>query len=243
MKHKFAVGLILCMFLTSFAMVGSAGATSYDLWSLIHHSGSVTAGDKTFSGFGYGTGPIDVPLAAAFIDVSPITTYATPVGNEYGITLDSPLGRAVPIAYAHWLLVPITLTETITFNVNSSGGAINGVLLNFAGAYSGSGSASVTESVFGSGGLLETLTVSTSKAGTVTSEYAPLSTPCANLTIQDVITVSSGRNWKGSASVFSVCNQFSQVADPPSQVPVPPSLLLFAPGLFGLFGIRKRILG
>jgi hypothetical protein len=41
----------------------------------------------------------------------------------------------------------------------------------------------------------------------------------------------------GSATVSMVSNNFSQ-----SQVPVPPSVLLLAPGLLGLIGLRKRFI-
>ena len=48
MRKKFVLGLLLSVFLASFAMVGSAGATS--LGDVVA-AGSITIGDKVFSGW------------------------------------------------------------------------------------------------------------------------------------------------------------------------------------------------
>ncbi len=50
MKKKFALGLLLSIFLVSFAMVGSAGATISTLADVIA-AGTVPIGDKVFSGW------------------------------------------------------------------------------------------------------------------------------------------------------------------------------------------------
>jgi hypothetical protein len=241
MKKNVAIVLLISSFPAFFAMVGTAGAASSDLYTLIHQGGSITVYDKTFSDFAYSTGPINAPAAAGAIAVTPITTsYGTPPANEYGLTFDSPLGPAVPIAYTHWPLG--TLTETISFNVSSSGGPIDDVLLSFEGAYSGSGSASVTEQVYYEGNPVLTMgpgnglsVYSSSNTGTQSTAYASLLPDTyTNLTIVDTITVSAGSAFNGSGSVFSVSSEVSQV-------PEPPFLLLFAPGLLGLVGMKKRV--
>ena len=95
---------------------------------------------------------------------------------------------------------------------------------------------SVTETVYTgmSDPPLATLTFS-STTSTTFDETSTFSAVYPSLYVVDTVSVEGGTCSFPLSSV-GFDNRFSQ-----APVPVPPALLLFAPGLLGLIGMRKRL--
>lgn len=226
MKKKFAIGLLLSVLLASFAMVGSAGAVSYSLDQLVAlGSTGITVGDKTFYNFNYvPVGSVAIP--ATGITVVPMTTPAL----EPGLQFDS-----------GWTVGPNQILDSqISFYVTAPASTpIDDVILQFNGAARNGGSASVVETVYANGPtgtVLANLYVNADGTTTL-QQTATFAQPYTTLYIVKDISVNGGpAGGGGSAATSFVINQFSEV-------PIPGSLLLFAPGLLGLVGIRKRFRG
>jgi len=223
MKKHVALSLLLGIFLASFVLVGTAGATAlppvYDLAGLISINGHppiipcIPVGDKTASNFGYSEGA----LAAALVFV---TTSDTNPMNP-GLTFSS-------LWYASGKQ---SLNAVISFNVSAPSATIDDVSLSVAGWTKNSGTAEVQETVYADGNTYTMTALAGGPQQTVTFAPTGYISIC-----KDIEVAGNGGygKWTGSAGITCITQNFSQV-------PVPPGLLLLAPGLLGLFGMRKRI--
>ncbi len=225
MKRKLAIDLLLTIFLASFALVGSAQAVT--LGDLIGTPGaSLTIGNETFSDFGCNSA-----LAASAIDV---VTFNAPPG-----------GPGLEFVSAATVFASVMNVQT-SFSVQmptSTPMAINNISLGFNAAIGTGGSATVTEYVYTDPTertLLATLTVTVTQSGTFGTTSGVLPAYYKSLYIVDNFTVQAGDPLTVVSGEHYLVNQFT---DPPAPVPLPPTLLLFAPGLLGLTGIRKRLRG
>ena len=224
MKRKFAIGLLLSVFMAFFSMVGSAGAVALTLEDMMAHA-VTTVGDKAFYGFGYLTvGSNTVP--AADVAVVPLTTPANDPGLEF---------------VSGWTVGPGQILDSqISFYVQAPASApVDDVLLQFNGAARHGGSASVVETVWsvnpnGSlGNIVANLYVN-ADGTTQLTDTATFSQTYTTLFVIKDIAVNGGP--AGSAAISFVTNRFSEV-------PLPSALLLLAPGVLGLVGLRKRFFG
>ena len=135
MEKKFALGLLLIGFLASFAVVGSAGAVTYDPHDLIRYSSTVTAGDESFSRFGYAPAP-----GALFIGITPITRPLGGPGLQFADSVS-------PLLPAWGELCGFTTNAEISLFVQmptSTPMAGDGVLLPFNGRIGNNGSPTVS---------------------------------------------------------------------------------------------------
>ncbi len=211
--------------LASFALVGSAGAVT--LADLISTPGAaITIGNETFSDFGCSSS-----LGASATGVLPVNA--------------PPGGPGLAFVNSGAVYTSIQNVET-SFSVQvpkSTPMAIDNVLLGFSALIGSNGSATVTEHVYTDSTettKLATLTVTVTQSGTFQTTSGVLPSYYKSLYIVDDITMNAGGALSGVSGMHYLQNQF---CDPPVPVPLPPALLLFAPGLLGLVGIRKRLRG
>jgi hypothetical protein len=116
--------------------------------------------------------------------------------------------------------------------------AINNVFLGFSALIGNNGSATVTEHVYTNSTettKLATLTVAVTESGIFQTTSGILPSYYKSLYIVEDFTVNGGDPLTGVSGMHYLENQFS---DPP--VPLPPTLLLFAPGLVGLAAMKRR---
>ncbi len=231
MKKKFAIGLLLSMFLASFAMVGSAGATPTPatLADVIAQQ-PITIGDKVFCDW---TASIHYNGSASGFTTGDVgfTAYATPANNP-GFQL------ALPMSVGAGGVQDLLLTYTVS--VLPGHALINDASL--AGNVSISGgptaSATVTEDIYKDSTesvLLAQLKIYATGSSLVTYDHETFAPQCSIFVTKDINVQGDGLNGNNAS--------ISQLVDRYSEVPVPPSALLLAPGLLGLFGIRKRVQG
>ncbi len=227
MKKKIVLGALLVVFLVSFAMVGSAGATVISTLADVVSVGSVTIGDKVFSGW-----TADVSYnhtwSASFTagDVG-FTAYALPANNP-GFALALPMSvqaqgfQDLLVTYTVMVLPgkPLINDASLAANVSVTGPTASATVTE--NIYTNS-----TESV-----LLAQLKVYAT--GTTLVTYAHAFFPP-----QGSIFVTKDINVQGDALNGNAA-EISQLVDRYSEVPLPGSILLFAPGLFGLLGFRRR---
>ena len=220
MKNKFVVDLLLTIFLASFVLVGNAEAVT--LGDLISTPGAaITIGTETFSDFGCSSG-----LGTSDVVVLPVNTLPGGPGLEF-------LSSGV-------LYTSLTNVET-SFSIQvpkSTPMAINNVFLGFSALIGNNGSATVTEHVYTNSTettKLATLTVAVTESGIFQTTSGILPSYYKSLYIVEDFTVNGGDPLTGVSGMHYLENQFS---DPP--VPLPPTLLLFAPGLVGLAAMKRR---
>ena len=225
MQKKSLLCLVLGIFLASFAIAGSAGAAT--LAGLLPTGSTISSGGMTFSDFSYAT-PTTPP--ASHITVLPVFQATTEPGLGFSGT-GWFAGRGADLLSTISFSVEPTLTTMGIDDVSLQGAAI----------VAGGGSVSVTESVYTDAqmlpsDLLTTLTFSSTKS--TIFDYT-FTTPAVYpiLYIQDTVSVDGGTSRILDSSV-GFDNRFAQA---PAPVPAPSALLLFAPGLLGLIGIRKRV--
>jgi hypothetical protein len=219
-KNKFVVDLLLTIFLASFVLVGNAEAVT--LGDLISTPGAaITIGTETFSDFGCSSG-----LGTSDVAVLPVNTLPGGPGLEF-------LSSGV-------LYTSLTNVET-SFSIQvpkSTPMAINNVFLGFSALIGNNGSATVTEHVYTNSTettKLATLTVAVTESGIFQTTSGILPSYYKSLYIVEDFTVNGGDPLTGVSGMHYLENQFS---DPP--VPLPPTLLLFAPGLVGLAAMKRR---
>ena len=222
MRKHVAMDLLLTVFLVSFALIGSAEATT--LADLINTPGA-TIDSGTFTNFGCSS-----DIGASAISVIPVNTPL--VGPGLAFVNSSPVYSFIP-----------NVQTSFSVNIPASVPmAINNVLLGFSAEIGSNGSATVIERVYTDSTettKLATLTVTVTQSGTFQTMSGLLPSYYKSLYVVDDITMNAGDSLSGGVSgMHYLENQFS---DPP--VPLPPALLLFAPGLVGLMGIRKRLRG
>ena len=232
MKKKFAMGLLLSIFLASFAMVGSAGATPISTLADLVGPPPVsdTIGDKVFSGW--------------MVVINYNHTYSasfTPGDVGFTALLNNPPANqgpgfqlALPMSVYAGGFQDLLITYTVT--VLPGQALINDASL--AGNVSVTGptaSATVTENIYTDyteSVLLAQLKIYATGTSLVTYDHATFAPQCSIFVTKDINVQGDGMNGNQAG--------ISQLVDRYSEVPVPPSALLFAPGLLGLFGIRKR---
>ena len=225
---KAATGLFLAVLLI-FAMVGSAGATTVALTTTLDQltpSGITTSdGNLDFSHFDSSMGL----TAKGQIWVAGETP------KPYGLVFYTAGNQNSGPWYAKGANQK---TTSITFDVKAGANRdFTDAYLTVVESYSG-GSPSVTETVSYYNGSGWTLIPTTLTNGSGPLSLAAYGDP-NRLRITDTITV-TGASGGGWADVASVANTFGEVRAP---VPLPSALLLLAPGLLGLVGIRKRLKG
>lgn len=228
MGKKFAIALLIGAFLTSFAMVGSAGAVSYSLQDLINTgSTGITIGDKTFYDFSY-TGTSGAPTA------SQIQTQFIATPGDPGLSFTAPTGNGGTL----WSLgTGGNMDSKISFyvQVNNPSAPINDISLMFGAQATGGGSVDVTENVYSGGTSVGGLYVNVDGYTQLNDSFGFTGgATYTNLFVTKDIALST--LFGGTAAITNVANQYSEV-------PVPATLLLFAPGLLGLVGVRKRLKG
>ena len=110
------------------------------------------------------------------------------------------------------------------------------MFLQFNGAARNGGSASVVETVYANGpkGPVVANLYVNGDATTTLTDTVTFSQTYTTLYIIKDIAVNGGP--AGSAAISFAVNRFSEV-------PLPSALLLFAPGVLGLVGLRKRFFG
>ena len=228
MKKKFAIGLLLSIFLASFAMVGSAGATPLSLADVVT-AGSITIGDKVFSGWTADSNSAGTAssFTAASITFVPLATPALDPGFELS---------GMPMSVGANGSQDLTLSYTVA--VAPGGALIKDASLSFVGGVLGVSpyaSVQIIENVYTSNGgtLLAQLVVGQSGPTDIVSATANFAPQSSIYVVKDI-----GVNGDGVAGGSAFV---SQLTDRYSEVPVPASLLLFGPGLLGLVGIRKRL--
>jgi len=217
MKNKCALGLLLSVFFACFAMVASAGATTYSFTST-----EVVAGNP-FAWQGALDAPTAVPMGDKTLsDVTLATTLnAVPLSTQALGSQDATLA----------FVVTAPTTAPI---VDVSLSFVGGILPKAASA----ASATVTEFVYTNSAkttLLGTLTVGETGLTFIPSAVVNFAPQTSIYVVKDMSVQGDGA--PGAAAFIS------QVTQNFSEVPVPPSVLLFAPGLLGLVGMRKRLRG
>jgi hypothetical protein len=218
-------------------MVGSAGATAtyvalatsapYTTLSDLLPTGDyyTTVSNLNFGDFAYAPGTVGYPPPATAIDVTAATGTGGP-GLEFTGT---------------WTVIGAkTLTSTIDYYVAVQGTkyVMNDANLIVSATLPTGCSAKVVETVYDVvGGVKQTPAIATL---TYTGKNDPVSLGgnYATLYITEQISVKGVTG--ETAYIGGITNQFSEKLAP---VPVPPSLLLFAPGLLGLVGLRKKFFG
>jgi len=245
MKNKCALGLLLSVFFACFAMVASAGATTYSFTSTEVVAGNpfawqgaldaptaVPMGDKTLS---------DVTLATTFnyyaAPITPaqftLTTVGTPALDPGFVLNAVPLSTQALGSQDATLAFVVTAPTTAPI-VDVSLSFVGGILPKAASA----ASATVTEFVYTNSAkttLLGTLTVGETGLTFIPSAVVNFAPQTSIYVVKDMSVQGDGA--PGAAAFIS------QVTQNFSEVPVPPSVLLFAPGLLGLVGMRKRLRG
>ena len=125
MKKKFVTGLLFTVFLVSFALLGSAGATTL---ADVVTAGSITIGDKVFSGW---TADPNWNFYAAPFGANNITFIPLPLpANDPGFKLSG-----MPMAVQALGTQDLTLSYTVT--VLPGGGYIDDATLSFVGGVLG----------------------------------------------------------------------------------------------------------
>ena len=254
MKKTLVTGLLFSLFLACFAMAGSAGATTYGfsstsigqytaqgtLMSAAHGPvTSVPMGDKTLSNV-----ILTTSYNANAAAISPagfnLTTNSTPA-------LDPGFTMTTPLSVGPGGSQDATFVSIVTVNPGSPLITQLSLTLNagITPATSGSteASATVIERVFTNPGGILLGTMTAGLAGSlgggiyvVPASYGilNLATPVSSVCIVKDLNVQGDGAPGATAFINSVTEGFSEV-------PVPPSILLFAPGLLGVAGIRKRM--
>ena len=198
--------------LTSAALAGPcASNVKYSIW--VNTSGfSCTVGDKTFSNFSFSSG---TGLTASQFTVGPDTI--APSG-ELGLIFSTGALSVVGSG---------TEDATIDFTVTTSGALINDARLAIAGAVTGSGSATVGETLSPSD-----LTLTASLPSDPVDQISFSPTDSVGV-LKDAEVI----GFTGTTSISAIENDFSQIA-----VPEPASLTLLGTMLvgFGLFGRRRK---
>jgi len=236
MKKKFAIGLLLGVFLTSFAMVGSAGATTITMDSFV--GSTLLMGDKVLVGIAASVGYVGTATPIALSNFT-LTTFPIPANNP-GFTMTS-----MPLAVEALGSQDLTMSFVVA-TLPASGMLIDDVSVSMVGGVVGPrptlASATIEESVYTAnptlgGTLLGSMSIGATGTSSILSgsiSFAPVS---SIFVIKNISVNGDGTNG-GAANISQVTQQFSQVP-----VPIPGSLLFFAPGLLGLLGLRKRFFG
>ncbi len=230
MKKKFAIGLLLSIFLASFAMVGSAGATPISTLADALAQQPITIGDKVFSDWTASINYSHVWSASFTTGDVGFTAYATPANNP-GFAL------ALPMSVQAQGFQDLLITYTVA--VLPGYALINDASLAANVSVTGpTASATVTEDIYTNSTesvLLAQLKVYATGSSLKVFDHATFAPQSSIFVTKDINVQGDGINGNNAA--------ISQVVDRYSEVPVPPSVLLFGPGLLGLFGIRKRLKG
>jgi len=231
-----------CVVMASFLVAGSAGATTYTFnWDASTRTGvltdmlynplaSVSMGDKVLSDV---TMKVSYNAYAAPITASMFTldTLDTPALNP-GFTM-----AAMPLAVQANGVQDITLSFWVTAPASAP---ITDATLSFVGGVFPStnllASVVITEYLYTSAtdpsSLFATLTVGASGASLKTYDTTTFA-PLTSIYVVKDISLSGGGLSGGSAQISALTERFSEV-------PVPSDLMLFASGLIGLMGLRRR---
>jgi len=235
MKKKFAVGLVLSIFLASFGLAGSAGATLLPTTITLDQftTTPVQMGDKVLTGISASikdTGTATLLTLGNFT----LTTFSVPYNPGFIIT-----GGMSVSAYGEQ---DLKLSFTVT--VDPGGAPINDVSLGFVGGVYPSSNpeaaATIVENVWTKNPILGGSYLGSIVVGATGYSYTPAGSltfaPRQSIFVTKDISVNGDNMAGGTAFISEITQQFSEV-------PVPPSLLLFSPGLLGLVGLRKRFFG
>jgi len=248
MKKKFAIGLLLGIFLVSFALVGSAraialgggGGTTITMDSFV--GTTLLMGDKVLGGIAASVGYVGTATPITLSNFT-LTTFPTPANNPGFIMTSMPLAVvALGSQDLTMSFVVATLPTSGMLIDDVSVSMVGGVIPGVTGGPPTLASATIEENVYTAnpilgGTLLGSISIGATGTSSVLSgsiSFAPVS---SIFVIKDISVNGDGING-GAANISQVIQQFSQVP-----VPVPPSVLFFAPGLLGLVGLRKRFFG
>ena len=213
MKKKFAASLVLSVFLGSFAMIGSAGATPVSLPATLDKllpSGTTTSvSNLDFGDFAYTPGSVGSPPAASAIKVSAVTG-----GGEPGLSFSG-----------KWSVTGAgkVLTSNLDYYVSVAGTkyVFDDAGLSVTGTLPTGAKDKVTEVIYGVvGGVVQTSPIATlTYIGT--NDPVTLGGNYKTLYIEETISVTGVKG--APACITDVKNQFSERLSP---VPIPPALLL-----------------
>ena len=235
MKKKFVIGLLLSIFLASFGLVGSAGATAVSSTITLNTfvGSTLLMGDKALAGVSAVITDTGTATLIGLGDFS-LTTFSQP--NNPGFIITAPMQVE---AFGEQ---DLKLSFVVT--VLPGGAPITDVSLNFVGGVfptsNPEAAASIVETVWTKNPILGGAFLGYISIGANGTSYTPFGSvsfaPQKSIFVTKDISVNGDASYGGSAFISEITQQFSEV-------PVPPSLLLFAPGLLGLVGLRKRFFG
>jgi len=227
MKKILATGLLLGVLLSPLAMAGSVGATT--LADVVVPGLETLIGDKVFSDW---EAAISYNLYAAPFTLADITfvPLETPALNP-GFQL-----TGMPLAVQALGLQDLTLSFTVTATGDQW---IKDASLGFVGSVLGGASTlasvQIVENIYASkgGALLAHLVVGESGGVFIEFAEATFVAPLKSIYVVKDISLNGDGASGGAAAVSQVTERFSEI-------PLPPALLLLAPSLFGIAGLRKR---
>jgi len=231
MKKKILIALLLGISLSTFALVGGAGAATITLDQFV--GSTLLMGDKVLAGVSASITDTGSATLIGLGDFS-LTTFSLPQNPGFIIT--------APMEVEAFGEQDLKLSFVVS--VLPGGGLINDVSLNFVGGVypvtNPEAAAAIVETVWTKNPILGGAFLGYISIGANGTSYTPFGSisfaPQPSIFVTKDISVNGDASYGGSAFISEITQQFSQV-------PVPPSLLLFAPGLFGLVGLRKRFFG